>query len=95
MLLVVIGWPSVYLLTSIIQIEPDIGGFPFQELIGLTAYFVVGNICYTCGWLVEIFTKPQNRMLAPALFLGGLSFSLFVLCLPFTLNILLRVVSWF
>lgn len=60
---------------------------PLAMAIGVLAYAVVANACYTLGWVVEILTNRVDPALARSrgkkIFLAGLWFSCLLTTAPF------------
>ena len=64
------------------HLEPGEDAF---EPIALFVGVVAANICYTAGWVTEVFLlrrNPSGPSAAPQLLGSGLVFSLFVVLLP-------------
>ncbi len=65
-------------------------GVDFEEplgiLFGVPLYAIVANVCYTFGWIVELWMIGSNlgrhRTLGPRLFKAGFVFSCFLTSLP-------------
>ena len=84
--LVLSGILSLFILSLIIQ---DLGSFfspPLFLFIGIIAFVVVANICYTAGWIFQLITiKSNNKFInkiKPKLFVIGLLFSFVIVLMP-------------
>ena len=59
---------------------------PIVAILGIIAYGIAANVCFTFGWLIEILVRPtwQNRegAFAQISFSLGLLFSVIVTLLP-------------
>lgn len=59
---------------------------PFLLFLGILAYAVAANICYTAGWVVELFLRRwggrDTEKFANAAFKSGLGFSCVITSLP-------------
>ncbi len=69
---------SLSLMAAVIRI-PD--GADLVEPIMVLLLFFGGNICYTFGWVVELFTA-KGRTFGPAAWRAGFWFTMFWVFLP-------------
>jgi len=60
---------------------------PFAMAIGVVAYGIVANLCYTAGWVLELLGSRADAALARSrgkkMFLAGLWFSCLLTTAPF------------
>ena len=63
----------------------------FVEPIVILLFAILCNVCYTFGWLTEIFVK-KNTTYAPKMFKIGLFFTLFWVLLPAIIHLVWTII---
>jgi hypothetical protein len=89
-ILFAIGMVSVFamewLMSKVIPVGED-AVEPFAMALGIVAYGIMANLCYTSGWIVELGIRRRNetgaRSIAKKLFIAGLWFSCLLTSAPF------------
>ncbi len=89
-LLAVIGIVSIIgfeiLMSKVIPLGED-AEEPMGMFLGVAAYAIMANVCYTFGWMVELGTRKVNPSLARKrrvkMFQTGLIFSCLLTTTPF------------
>ncbi|HVN93338.1 MAG TPA: hypothetical protein VMT38_06570 [Terracidiphilus sp.] len=89
-LLLVIGIASMigfeFLMGNVIPPGED-AEEPINLFLGVTAYGIMANVCYTMGWIVELATRNASPTLArkrgEKMFRAGLIFSCILTTAPF------------
>ncbi len=78
---VAVVWIGNYLTKPGVDFEEPLGIF-----FGVPLYAIAANVCYTFGWIVELWVINQNferhRIIAPRLFKAGFIFSCILTSLP-------------
>jgi hypothetical protein len=71
----------------------DLIGSPIFAMFGILAYGITANICYTGGWISELFAryvwKEQAEHLGKIAFVLGVIFSVFLTLTPVVLYLLI------
>ncbi|MBX3072507.1 hypothetical protein KF728_10920 [Candidatus Obscuribacterales bacterium] len=75
-----------------------LGFAPFHSLVlPAIAYGIMANICYTAGWMAEIYARlffgEKTENFGPSLFLLGLTFSMLLTALPSVLAVIAFVLN--
>jgi hypothetical protein len=69
------------------------GGSPIVAVLGVFAYGITANICYTSGWISELFAryvwKEQAEHLGKMAFVMGIIFSVLLTLTPVIIYFLL------
>jgi hypothetical protein len=89
-LLLIIGFISIMgfeiLMSKVIPLGED-AEEPMGMFLGVAAYAIMANVCYTFGWMVELGTRKVDPMLArkrgEGMFRAGLIFSCILTTAPF------------
>ncbi len=97
-ILFVIGIVSIYAMEFLMQpaIPPgDDVVEPFALILGVIAYGIVANLCYTLGWIVELVGRRTDEIHARAFaeqnFKIGLLFSSLLTTAPFWFGLVFRL----
>lgn len=71
---------------------------PMLLSIGVVAYGLLANVCYTFGWVLELWARKQNSQVARAqgrfCFKAGMIFSVLLTGLPFYWASIYRLLHW-
>jgi hypothetical protein len=67
-----------------VELEP---GEDLIEPLGLIFFGLLCNLCYSLGWITELFT-PKSTTYGPKMFKIGLCFTLFWVFLPAVIHII-------
>lgn len=78
------GLISMSIMYALINLK---SGEDLQEPLAIIGFAFVCNLCYTLGWLVEIY-KPKSNTFGAKMFKTGLYFTLFWVFLPAVLHII-------
>jgi hypothetical protein len=90
LLLAIIGIASIIgfeiLMSKAIPLGED-AEEPMGMFLGVAAYGIMANLCYTLGWIIELATRNVNPLLArkrgQKMFRAGLVFSCILTTAPF------------
>ena len=63
------------------------------EPILIPIFAFLCNVCYTIGWLIEIFIRPSSTF-GPKMFKVGVYFTLFIVFLPATIWSFIGIFDW-
>jgi hypothetical protein len=85
------GIMSLVIISTIVNVKP---GEDLVEPFAIIGFGILCNLCYSLGWLTEIFRKKDERY-GPKMFKVGLYFTLFFVFLPLTIHIILWVFRGF
>jgi hypothetical protein len=68
----------------------------FASILGVILFFVMANVCYTTGWVVQLVTREWQAgwfdVHKSMLFIYGLLFSFFITLIPVAVGILNSIV---
>lgn len=90
--LLVVGVSAIagmeWLMTKVIPLGED-AIEPMLMFVGVVVYGVMANLCYTLGWIIELWSRKANPVAArrrgQLMFRVGLLFSCVLTSLPFWL----------
>jgi hypothetical protein len=91
----VVGATGLFTLTGVLLLAPGTGPVLPGAAVGVVAYGVMANVCYSLGWLAELMARwlwgRGAPPMGPLLFRQGLIFSVGLTLFPLALAILFRV----
>ena len=91
LIVLICGFLSWSIMYALVKLLP---GEDLQEPIFIIAFVFLCNVCYTLGWLTEIF-MVKSQSYAPDMFKFGLYFTLFWVFLPACLHIIFWPLKFF
>jgi MFS family permease len=88
-ILFAIGITSIFVMELLMEKVIPVGEDAIEPMalaLGVVAYGIMANVCYTLGWIVELIGRRQHearaRLRAKKLFLMGLWFSCLLTSAP-------------
>ena len=84
LIVLICGLISMSIMSALVNLKP---GEDLQEPLAIIAFGILCNLCYSLGWLTELFNK-KNKTYGPKMFKRGLYFTLFWVFLPAVLHII-------
>ena len=85
------GIMSLVIISAIVNVQP---GEDLIEPFAIIGFGILCNLCYSLGWLTEIFRKKDKKY-GPKMFKVGLYFTLFFVFLPLAIHIVLWTLRGF